>query len=110
MQTATVYQGQSQVLHLDQKSNSKYWSVRSKNMSFTYFEVPQQTKFERHKHHSEQITYVLDGELWFEVDEIVYCLKKGDTIVIPSSIEHSVWTNDMEAKAIDAWTPANEKY
>ena len=110
MQKATFYERQSLELRTDQESNSKYWSVRSREMSFTYFEVPPYTSFDKHSHLPEQVTYVLSGELYFETDESVYCLKPGDVIVIPSYVEHRVWTNKVGSKAVDAWTPANEKY
>jgi quercetin dioxygenase-like cupin family protein len=34
----------------------------------TYFELQPHARFESHRHESEQITVVLEGELFFEVD------------------------------------------
>ena len=110
MPEVLFYEGQSQQLKRDDKTSSQYWSIHSEKMSFTYFEVPPNTIFEKHKHFSEQITYVLDGALFFEAGGLTYCLKQGDSIVISSNAEHRVWTTDLGAKAIDSWAPANEQY
>ncbi len=104
------YQGQLHPLKSDEETSSRYWSVRSEKMSFTYFEVPPNTIFEKHKHFSEQITYVLDGALFFEAEGTTYCLKRGDTIVLFSNAEHRVWTTHAGAVAIDSWAPASEQY
>lgn len=106
----TFYPGETQQLKTDDETSSKYWSVRSERMSFTWFDVPPFTEFKNHKHFSEQITYVLEGELFFESNGTSYCLKQGDTIVIPSNVEHRVWTTAAGAKAVDSWTPAIEQY
>jgi quercetin dioxygenase-like cupin family protein len=58
---------------------------------FTYFEVEGGVRFSRHSYVSEQMTYVLDGVLFFELDDQVFAVKKGDLISIPSFMEHSVW-------------------
>jgi quercetin dioxygenase-like cupin family protein len=79
-------------------------------MSFTYFEVPPYTSFGKHSHPNEQITYVISGELFFEGEDSTYCLGEGDSIVILSNAEHRVWTTEKGAKAVDAWTPANDQY
>lgn len=104
------YNARSQELKTDVESLSKYWSIHSKEMSFTYFEVPPHTQFKKHKHFSEQITYVISGQLFFEAEGEMFCLQEGACIVIPSNVEHSVWTTVAGCKAVDAWTPANKKY
>jgi quercetin dioxygenase-like cupin family protein len=76
----------------------------------THFDVPPHTAFATHKHQSEQITYVLEGELCFEIENKTYRLVSGDTIIIPSNKTHRVWTDKQPARAIDAWSPVNEKY
>jgi quercetin dioxygenase-like cupin family protein len=110
MSKLSFYDGRLQVLKTDADTLSRYWCVSSMNMSFTYFEVPANTEFEAHKHISEQITYVLEGELYFESNDKIYCLQQGDTIVIPSNVEHRVWTSAAAAKAIDSWSPTNDRY
>jgi len=99
-----------QILRNDKESGAAYWAIRGENMQFTYFEVPPDTIFPAHKHESEQITRVLEGELFFEIENNIYSLSGGDTIIIPSEKLHRAWTNSQSAKAIDAWAPVNEKY
>jgi len=106
----SFYEGQKQQLKRDDITSSLYWSIRSEKMSFTYFEVPPNTTFEKHKHFSEQITYVLDGVLFFEAEGTTYCLRPGDCIIVPSNAEHRVWTNHVGAMAVDSWAPASEQY
>jgi amino-acid N-acetyltransferase len=94
----------------DKESGSAYWAIKGENLMLTHFEVAPDTIFAAHKHESEQITYVLEGELCFEIDNRTYRLKSGDTIIIPSDKLHKVWTDSHFAKAIDAWSPINDKY
>jgi len=106
---AAYYDGNLQLNHVDDQTKSKYWTVKGEKMMFTHFVVPPDSVFEKHSHHSEQITYILDGELFFEIHDQVFHLKKGDSIVVPSNAEHKVWTQ-IGAVAVDSWTPLNEKY
>ena len=76
----------------------------------TYFEVEPRSRFEPHSHESEQITMVLTGELFFEVQGVVHCIRPGEVIAIPSSLPHSVWTEALAVTAIDAWSPVMRKY
>lgn len=99
-----------QKIKKDKETGADFWSINEKNLQFTWFEVPPQTKFAKHQHDSEQITYVLEGVLFFKLENDIYRLAVGDSIVIPSGKEHLVWTEDLPAKAVDAWSPFNEKY
>jgi quercetin dioxygenase-like cupin family protein len=110
VEKVSFYKAKSQELKTDGEGLSKYWSIRSKKMSFTYFEVPPHTQFKKHKHFSEQITYVINGQLFFGTEMETFCLEEGDSIVIASNVEHRVWTTDDGCTAVDAWAPANEKY
>jgi quercetin dioxygenase-like cupin family protein len=95
-------------IHAD--TGASYWAVKSKNLMFTRFEVSPHRVFGTHSHESEQMTYVLEGKLFFNVGGKVYCLGPGDLITIPSFKEHAVWTESEGAKAVDAWSPANPDY
>jgi quercetin dioxygenase-like cupin family protein len=94
----------------DVATGSVYWSMEGKNLQFTWFDVPAKTAFKDHSHESEQVTYVLEGELFFESGNTVYKLSKGDCILIPGNIDHRVWTENIAAKAVDAWSPVNKIY
>lgn len=94
----------------DAVSGSVFWSLTGENLQFTWFDVPPKTNFPQHAHESEQITHVIDGELFFESENIIYKLCRGDSILIPRRIAHRVWTEDSFAKAVDAWSPINRTY
>ena len=92
----------------DTDTDSNYWEISGEKQSFTYFKVPSHRKFPRHQHESEQITHVLEGTLFFEVDEEVFIIGAGDSIVIPSNKWHSVWTEHQPAVAVDSWAPRRD--
>ena len=76
----------------------------------TYFEVPPNSRFETHEHESEQITHVLQGELYFEIQGSTVCVGPGDTIAVPSMVPHAVFTTGAAVKAFDAWSPVPPQY
>ena len=96
--------------NIDPVSGSVFWSIEGENVQLTWFDVPANTSFSNHEHDSEQVTYVLDGALFFKAGNSVYKLSKGDCILIPGNVEHQVWTEEIPAKAIDAWSPINKNY
>ena len=96
--------------NVDAATGSAFWSIEGKNVQFTWFDVPANTNFPPHHHASEQITYVLDGELFFRSENAIYKLSKGDCIRIPGHTGHEVWTENIPAIAIDAWSPVNKIY
>jgi hypothetical protein len=89
---------------------ARMWAVSLRQTMLTYFEVEPHSRFETHSHESEQITMVLSGELFFEVQGTVHVIKPGEVIAIPSSVPHSVWTDALAATAVDAWSPVMRKY
>ena|SRR5437867_4201745 len=58
-----------------------------------------------HRHISEQINYVLDGEIWFFVEDKGFLCKKGDFQRIPSNVTHWAY-NCSEQPAVVAETHA----
>lgn len=59
-----------------------------------------------HIHESEQINYVLDGEIWFFVEEQGYHCKKGDFQRIPANKIHWAWNrSDRNAAVAEAHAP-----
>ena len=89
---------------------ARMWAVSLEHTMLTYFEVEPHSRFKPHSHESEQITMVLTGELFFKVAGVVHCVKPGEVIAIPSSVPHSVWTEQLAVTAIDAWSPVMKKY
>ena len=111
MQVKYISEKESQLkMIVDAGSGTEYWSVEGSRVQFTRFVVPANTVFQKHRHKSEQITYVLEGELFFETENTVYKISKGDCILIPENKDHAVWTENNPAVAVDAWSPVNENY
>lgn len=88
----------------------KMWGVSLENTLLTYFEVEPNSEFAMHSHESEQITLVLEGELFFRVDEREIKVQQGEVITLPSNVEHGAFTREKSVKAVDAWSPVMEKY
>lgn len=80
------------------------------NTLLTYFEVEPNSEFVLHSHENEQITLVLEGELFFRVDDREIRVKQGEVIALPANVEHAAFTRDKPVKAVDAWSPVMEKY
>jgi quercetin dioxygenase-like cupin family protein len=59
-----------------------------------------------HQHGSEQINYVLDGEIWFFVKDQGYLCKKGDFHRIPANTVHWAFNrSDKDATVAEAHAP-----
>ena len=86
------------------------WAVSLENTMLTYFEIESNSRFEAHNHISEQITHVLDGELFFKMAGKTIRVKAGEVIAIPSNVVHAAYTKEKKVKAVDAWSPPPEKY
>lgn len=86
------------------------WGIALEKTMFTYFEVEPLCRFETHHHESEQITMVLEGELFFEVDGRTIGVKQGEVIALPADLPHAAFTREQPVKAVDAWSPVMEKY
>lgn len=89
---------------------AKMWAVALERSMLTYFEVEPNSRFDTHKHESEQITLVLAGVLYFEIQEQTIAVKAGEVIAIPSNAEHAVHTKTEAIRAVDAWSPVREEY
>ena len=88
----------------------KQWGVSLKSTQLTFFEVESHKEFDMHRHESEQITYILEGELYFKSETETICVKEGEAIAIPSNLRHGAFTREKALKAVDAWSPINDKY
>lgn len=86
------------------------WAVALDRAMLTYFEVAPRSSFDAHRHASEQITLVLDGELFFEVGGCEVRVGAGEVIAVPAEAPHRVWTRERPARAVDAWSPVRPEY
>jgi amino-acid N-acetyltransferase len=103
------YDGKIQKKQTDFQTNSVYWAIRGNKVMITHFTVPPKAQFDTHSHDSEQITHVLSGDLYFNIKGQLFRLDEGDSVMIPSNIPHSVYSENG-AVAVDAWSPVNETY
>ena len=59
-----------------------------------------------HMHVSEQINHVLEGEIWFFVEDQGYLCKKGDFHRIPANKVHWAWNrSQFDAVVIESHSP-----
>ncbi len=103
------YPAEQLTLHED-IPGAAMWAVALEKTMLTYFEVQPHKCFETHSHESEQITMVLEGELFFETGNQIIKVGEKEVIAIPSNVLHTVFTKDKMVKAIDAWAPVMDKY
>ncbi len=85
-------------------------AVSGDKTMMTFFEFEPNAVIPSHKHPHEQITYVIEGEMEFTVEEDTRILKNGAGVVILSNQEHSAKILNKPAKAVDAWYPIREDY
>ncbi len=109
MVKATYYPRTQLTLQAD-VVGAKMWGVALEQTMLTYFEVQPSCRFEMHQHPSEQITMVLSGTLFFEVNDEVIAVGQGEVIALPCHVEHAVFTREEAVTAVDAWSPILEKY
>jgi amino-acid N-acetyltransferase len=85
---------------------ARMWGIALDRAMLTYFELQPHARFPRHQHESEQITMVLEGELFFEVDGAAELrVGAGEVIALPAHVPHAAWTRERSARAVDAWSP-----
>lgn len=89
---------------------ARFWAVALDHALLTYFEVDAHCTFPAHQHESEQITHVLEGELYFVVNDVEHRVAAGEVIAIPSQVPHAVCTRECRARAVDAWSPVLPAY
>jgi len=92
------------------ETGARFWSVALSSTQLTYFEVGPKCRFDAHSHPSEQITLVLEGELFFETACGITRINPGEVMAIPANVMHAVYTGALAVKAVDAWSPINNKY
>lgn len=63
-----------------------------------------------HSHPHEQLVYVLEGEIIFELNGQKRTLRKGDTVAIPGGVPHGAWTEGSTAKLLDTFSPIRSDF
>lgn len=58
----------------------------------------------KHQHESEQLSYLLQGALKFELEGREVVVRKGEVLVIPSNVPHAA-TALEDSMALDVFSP-----
>ena len=85
-------------------------AVAGTQTMITLVEFQPRAVLPKHRHPHEQISYVLAGELEFELDGKTRMLRQGEGVVIPPHTEHGARVLDKPARVLDAWYPIREDY
>jgi quercetin dioxygenase-like cupin family protein len=70
------------------------------------------TEVPRHRHHNEQITYILEGTLQFflgEDEEHVHTVHAGEVLVIPSDVPHRAVALE-DTLDVDVFSPPRQDW
>jgi quercetin dioxygenase-like cupin family protein len=62
-----------------------------------------------HRHHHEQLVYVISGSIQVDVNGTVFDAAAGDNFIIASNVEHQASALE-DSVVLDVFTPAREDY
>ena len=82
--------------------------VSVKNITVSFITMSPNITTTAHRHESEQVMIVVDGEIDQIVEGKIYHLKKGDVIILPSNMEHAAYVSDRGCQVIDIFSPPRE--
>lgn len=60
---------------------------------------------EVHQHEHEQISYCVEGEFDYSIEDKIYHMTKGDTIYIPKQLMHGCKLISSKGTLLDIFTP-----
>ena len=63
----------------------------------------------KHQHHNEQVTYILEGALKFEIDGKAIVVHAGEVLCIPSNMPHEAWALE-DTLDLDVFDPPREDW
>jgi quercetin dioxygenase-like cupin family protein len=62
-----------------------------------------------HQHHNEQVTYILEGSLKFNVGGKEIVVRAGEVLCIPPNMPHEAWAEE-DTVDLDVFTPPREDW
>jgi quercetin dioxygenase-like cupin family protein len=71
-------------------------------------ELDANTVLPRHSHQHEQSTFVIEGELEFELGGETRTIRSGELVIIPGGVEHFVKVGPMPTRVLDTFSPLRE--
>ena len=80
------------------------------DVMITFFDFAPDTVVPEHDHPHQQITWVVSGEMEFNLDGEIRLLRAGDGALIPPGVRHSAAVRGVPCQALDAWHPVREDY
>lgn len=83
----------------------EFQPVLGENVMVTFVRFAPHTVAPLHWHDEEQITFVVDGELEFEVGGEKRVVRRGDAIVIPPNVPHGARTYESTCLEVDVFHP-----
>jgi quercetin dioxygenase-like cupin family protein len=63
-----------------------------------------------HSHTHEQITYVVQGELFLFLGEEKHHLSQGDIFLVPSDLPHCIQTISPNVRLLDCFSPIRKDF
>jgi quercetin dioxygenase-like cupin family protein len=75
------------------------------NVMVNFVRFAPHTEAPRHWHDEEQISFVLEGELEFEVGDEKRVVGRGEAIVIPPNVPHAARTHEGTCLEVDVFHP-----
>jgi quercetin dioxygenase-like cupin family protein len=78
------------------------------NMLVSVVHLEPNTVLPTHSHPHEQISYMLEGELEFLLDEERRIMHPGDLVFIPGGIAHSATAGPQPVRLLDVFSPVRE--
>jgi quercetin dioxygenase-like cupin family protein len=82
--------------------------VVGRNLMVNFVNFAPHTVAPRHWHDEEQITFVLEGELEFEVGDETRVVRRGEAIVIPPNVPHAARTHEGKCFEVDVFHPPRQ--
>jgi quercetin dioxygenase-like cupin family protein len=82
--------------------------VVGQNLMVNFVNFAPHTEAPRHWHDEEQITFVLEGELEFEVGDETRVVRRGEAILIPPNVPHAARTHDSTCFEVDVFHPPRQ--
>ena len=78
------------------------------NVMVNFVRFAPHTEAPRHWHDEEQISFVLEGELEFEVGDEKRIVRRGEAVVIPPNVPHAARTHEGTCLEVDVFHPPRQ--
>jgi quercetin dioxygenase-like cupin family protein len=83
----------------------EFQPVVAENVMVNFVRFAPNTVAPVHWHDEEQISFVIDGEMEFEVGDEKRVVRRGEAIVIPPNVPHGARTYDGTCLEVDVFHP-----